>query len=581
MSPGAAPVSLCWRDAIAAVGLMVVDPAGIGGLRLRHAAAPARKKLLEVLRAHLPAEAPVRRLPPNIPDDRLLGGLDLAATLSAGRPVHQRGVLAEADGGVLVIPGAERASPGLAARIAAVLDRGMVAAERDGFGTLQPARFSVLACDDGAADDAPPPAALTERLGFVVDLSGMRPADLAAAMDAADVEAAQRRLPAIEVCEDQTLALAEAAAALGICGLRPLMFARAAARASAALAGRSRPDDADLELAARLVLGPRATCAPAAHDDEERASEPKSDHQNGGSDHDDGTGGDPRELAERVLSAAAAALPAGLLQAGAAAARSASAAGRSGAVQASPRRGRPIGSRPGRPEGGARLDLVATLRAAAPWQAIRRREAGDAPAPPRILVRREDFRIQRLKERRRTLTIFVVDASGSAALHRLGETKGAVELLLGEAYVRRDEVALIAFRGIGAELLLPPTRSLARAKRSLGDLPGGGGTPLASAIDAAALLAVAARRRGDAPALVFLTDGQANVSRNGEGGRARAQDEAAQAARALKALGLKSLVIDVSPRPNTRAEDLSAAMGARYLPLPCADAPALARAAAS
>ncbi|QZO00477.1 VWA domain-containing protein [Chenggangzhangella methanolivorans] len=208
-------------------------------------------------------------------------------------------------------------------------------------------------------------------------------------------------------------------------------------------------------------------------------------------------------------------------------------------------------------------------------------QASESPPPPRILVRREDFRIQRLKERRRSLTIFVVDASGSAALHRLAEAKGAVELLLAEAYVRRDEVALIAFRGTTAELLLPPTRSLARAKRSLGELPGGGGTPLASAIDAAALLAVAARRRGDAPALVFLTDGQANVSRDGEGGRARAQEEAAQAARALKALGLKSLVIDVSPRPNPRAGELSAAMGARYMPLPSADAPALARAAAS
>nr|WP_261405889.1 hypothetical protein [Chenggangzhangella methanolivorans] len=196
-------------------------------------------------------------------------------------------------------------------------------------------------------------------------------------MDAADVEAARRRLPAIEVCEDRTLALAEAAAALGICGLRPLIFARAAARAAAALAGRDRPDDADLELAARLVLGPRATCVPAAHDDEEHASEPEGDREDRGGKDDDGAGGDPRELAERVLAAAEATLPPGLLEAGAAAARSAGAAGRSGA-QASPRRGRPVGSRPGRPEGGARLDLVATLRAAAPWQGC---GGGRRPSP--------------------------------------------------------------------------------------------------------------------------------------------------------------------------------------------------------
>jgi magnesium chelatase subunit D len=119
---------------------------------------------------------------------------------------------------------------------------------------------------------------------------------------------------------------------------------------------------------------------------------------------------------------------------------------------------------------------------------------------PRVLVRRDDFRVQRLRERRETTTVFVVDASGSAALHRLAEAKGAIELLLAECYVRRDRVALIAFRGrpgaAGAELLLPPTRSLVRAKRSLADLPGGGGTPLAHGLDAARALAEDVSRRG-------------------------------------------------------------------------------------
>jgi magnesium chelatase subunit D len=94
--------------------------------------------------------------------------------------------------------------------------------------------------------------------------------------------------------------------------------------------------------------------------------------------------------------------------------------------------------------------------------------------------------VSRFKQRRETTTIFVVDASGSAALHRLAEAKGAVELLLADCYVRRDRVAMLAFRGKGAELMLPPTRSLVRAKRSLAGLPGGGGTPLAAGMDAAA-----------------------------------------------------------------------------------------------
>jgi magnesium chelatase subunit D len=101
--------------------------------------------------------------------------------------------------------------------------------------------------------------------------------------------------------------------------------------------------------------------------------------------------------------------------------------------------------------------------------------------PMRIDVRKDDFRIFRLKRRTQTTIIFLVDASGSAAMHRLSEVKGAVELLLADCYVRRDRVALIAFRRKSAELLLPPTRSLVRAKRSLAALAAGGGTPLASA----------------------------------------------------------------------------------------------------
>jgi magnesium chelatase subunit D len=193
-------------------------------------------------------------------------------------------------------------------------------------------------------------------------------------------------------------------------------------------------------------------------------------------------------------------------------------------------------------------------------------------------VRREDFRITRHKQRTGTTTIFVVDASGSSALHRLAEAKGAVELLLADCYVRRDRVALIAFRGRGAELLLPPTRSLVRAKRSLAGLPGGGATPLAAGIDAAVGLADAVRRKGDTPVVVMLTDGRANITRSGEGGRARAEDEALAAARGLRTAGLAALLIDTSPRPQPQAQRLAHEMHARYLPLPHADAAALSTA---
>jgi magnesium chelatase subunit D len=251
-------------------------------------------------------------------------------------------------------------------------------------------------------------------------------------------------------------------------------------------------------------------------------------------------------------------------------------AGRAGLPRKSADRGRPVGVRRGTPGHGARLALVETLRAAAPWQTIRR--AGREAQSHRIQIRREDFRIARFQQKSETTTIFVVDASGSAALNRLAEVKGAVELILADCYIRRDSVALIAFRGTQADLILPPTRSLARAKRALAGQPGGGGTPLALAIDAASILAGTIRRKGPVPMAVFLTDGRANITRDGKPGRAEAEKDALQSARAARAVGLTSLLIDISPRPTPAARDIAAAMGARYLPLPYADARVLSQA---
>jgi magnesium chelatase subunit D len=287
-------------------------------------------------------------------------------------------------------------------------------------------------------------------------------------------------------------------------------------------------------------------------------------------------------LEEMVLEAAQAAMPRDVLEhlrQGMARRSRSRAPGKAGEQQHGSLRGRPIGARRGEPGPNARLNVVETLRAAAPWQRIRRRERDPGlPRPNRVEVRRDDFRVTRYKERSETTTIFVVDASGSSALHRLAEAKGAVELLLAACYVRRDRVALIAFRGQGAELLLPPTRSLVRAKRSLASLPGGGGTPLAAGLDMALLLADGVQRRGGTPAVVVLTDGRANVARDGRGGRARAAEEALAAARAARVVQVKALLVDTSPHPQPRAKELAEAMGAFYLPLPYADAAALSSA---
>lgn len=239
-------------------------------------------------------------------------------------------------------------------------------------------------------------------------------------------------------------------------------------------------------------------------------------------------------------------------------------------------RGRPYGSRPCDPSRGGRLQLIDTLRAAAPWQKIRGRMNSAAP----IAVRRDDLRIARFRRPEQSLAIFVVDASGSAAMQRLGETKGAIEQLFAQSYSRRDEVALIAFRKAGAEILVPPTRSLVRARRLLAELPGGGGTPLAAGVNAAAMMAVQAGKRGRTPTIVFMTDGRANVALNGEGGREAAQRDAVAAAKKLRSLGMRVLLVDTSARPEPQASALAAEMGAQYLPLPHGGARLIASAVA-
>jgi len=562
-----------WADAAAAAALLALDPAALGGAVLRAAAGPVRDRWLALFRQALPPDAPIRRIPLSVGDERLLGGIDLAATLRAGRPVAERGILAEADGGVVVLAMAERLSAAGAARFTGMLDRGTVMLERDGLAATSPARVGVIALDEGIAEDERPPPALLDRLALHLDLTGLGLRDTREPPGAAgEIVAARARLAGVTAGEDAMAALCATALALGIDSLRAPLLALRVARAAAALAGREAVVEADVALAARLVLAPRATVLPSAVPPPPSPEAPQEPETGDGSETAEAETRDA-PLEDVVLDAAEAAIPAGLLallKSGAA--PRARTPGRSGELVKSGARGRPAGVRRGEPRGGNRLNLMETLRAAAPWQRLRER------AGARIAVRPEDFRVTRFRPRMQTTTVFVVDASGSAALHRLAEAKGAVELLLADCYVRRDRVAVLAFRGAGAELLLPPTRSLVRAKKGLAGLPGGGGTPLAAAIDAAVLLADGVRRRGETPSIVLLTDGRANIARDGTPGRQRAEADALLAARQARAAGFASLLVDTSPRPRPEGRTLADAMGALYLPLPYADAGAVSRA---
>lgn len=576
-APVAAP-SL-WRMAELAAALVALDPAGIGGVTLRAPAGPPRDAWLIRLTTLL-GDRPPLRMPAGIGDARLLGGLDLTATLASGRPVAERGLLAQADGGVVLMAMAERVSPATAARIALAMDSGEVSVSRDGLGDVAPSRFGLVAFDEGILADEHPPEVLTERLAIRLDLGALSHRDIEPAIFVLeDIAEAQQRLPDVAIDNAAIEALCAAALALGIGSVRAAVHAVRVARMVAALMGRDAVTQEDAALAAALVLAPRATRMPAATEYETPPPPPEQQDDPPPPDAQAEDQEQPADLDDLVLEAAKAAIPAGLLaqllaQSGRVRVRS---SGKAGQFQKAALRGRIVGSKAGELRGGVRLDVIETLRAAAPWQALRRREPGLAGRAG-IIVRRDDFRVARYKQRSETATLFVVDASGSSALQRLAEAKGAVRLLLAECYIRRDEVALIAFRKSEAELVLPPTRSLVAAERALAALPGGGATPLATAIGAAAALADAIRRKGRTPAIVFMTDGRANIDRDGQPGRAKAQADAMAAAAALRAEGVSTLLIDTSPQTQPQAAELSAAMGARYVPLPHADAAGVSRA---
>jgi len=536
------------EDAVLAARLFVSAPQVFKGMVLR-GPGPGREALVAALAENIA----LRRLPGHVDDERLLGGIDLAASLSAGRPIRQTGLIEEAQGGALIAGMAERMDGAIAGRLGQALDEGATA---------------LVLLDDASEPEEGPPQSLSERVAFIADLSASR------RWQGVELAPAAGHLADVAPLDDAALrALAATAEALGVDSLRALIFAGETARALAALGGRDTADKSDLSGAVRLVLAPRATRLPPQQQDAppEEPPPPPPDGERDDQSNSEQQQQEP-DLSEILVEAAKTSIPADLLASlvqGKAPRRSSSSG--TGQKRKAATRGKPLGARPGMPRGGAKLALIDSLRAAVPWQAVRRREAG-ANDTSSILMRKEDLRIRRFEERAARVTIFAVDASGSAAAARLAEAKGAVELMLAQAYVTRSEVALVAFRGTTAELLLPPTRSLTRARRTLSQLPGGGGTPLALGLNAAREVAESVIARGRSAALVILTDGRANIAADGSPGRPQAAADTAVAAKAIAASGIDALVVDISARPGPEGAALANALGGRFLALPRADA---------
>lgn len=527
-----------WHHAYLALQLLAIDPVHLGGAVIRMRAQPARDAVL----AAYEATVPMRKIPLNITDEQLFGGVDLAATLAAGHVVRGQGLFAEPNGAIL--PMAERCPPDLAAKLAQLMDQSLIK--------------GLLAIDEGIEAAEAVPDSLFDRIAFCIAPEGRMPADWTVLAQ----DPSGPKVPNKQAIQQ----LSELAARFGIASLRAPLFALQAARAHALLYGRAHLTAPDIEIAATLVYPQRATQLPDA--EEEQGSDDAA-HQ-----EPDQTQNETKERTmldtDMLIDAVRTLLPAGMIERlGRSKTAHAAKGNGAGRKTRSNRRGRPLPSRPGKLGGGARIDLIGTLRAAAPWQPIRRKTQ---PGRKELIIRPSDIRVRRYHQHSDRLLIFSVDASGSAAMARLGEAKGAIEMLLADAYASRDHVALISFRGTKADTLLNPTRSLVQTKRQLAGLPGGGGTPLAAGLQSAMQLAAQSQSHGMTPTIIVLTDGRANVALDGTPGRGAATQDATAIAQAIRAQGTDALIIDTGNRPEPALRDLSGTLAGTYIALPRADA---------
>ncbi|WP_340298170.1 MULTISPECIES: magnesium chelatase subunit D [unclassified Roseobacter] len=554
-----------WASFNLAIALFAIDPAPLGGIWLRARVGPVRDRIIQALNTALETDF-FPRLHPKFSDEALFGGLDLSATLATGRPIQTEGLLNK--GGTVILTMAERAESALLARLAGALD-----AETG---------LSIIALDEAAKEGEGLRLSLSDRLGLHLQLDAI-PQSAAQEMefDGTALAEARARLPHVRHAPDDYRDLCLVAEALGVTSLRAVQHALRLARHSAALMGSDQVEQADLQLAVELALAPRATQIPEPAPPEQspppQPQEPEA-QQSPSDPEDPQKVGEDLPSFEALIEAAKAMLPADLLARLAAqrATRQSKGSSGTGNRKKGNHRGRPVASRSGELGGGARIDLMATLRSAAPWQGLRAQTT--APKPRGLHIRKSDIRVKQFEQSSDRVIIFVVDASGSSAMSRMAEAKGAIELMLAEAYARRDHVALVAFRGAGADILLNPTRSLVQTKRRLQDLPGGGGTPLAAGLKSALDLAVLTIGKGMTPSIAVLTDGRANVSLDGSANRAQAGEDANSMAKALRGRGVPAIVIDTGQRPTRGLDDLAKVMGAAYVPLPRADAKSLSAA---
>jgi magnesium chelatase subunit D len=573
----------------------------IAGVLLRGEKGSAKSTLARGLATLLPGGAPFVELPLGATEDRVVGTLDVTAALTGGEMRFSPGLLAAADRGVLYVDEINLLPDHLVDVLLDVAASGVNRVEREGVSHTHPSRFLLIGSMNPEEGELRPQ--LLDRFGLAVEVrtatgvaeraAAVRrrmafdadPAEQAASFSSAEAELA-RRLAVVkpaEIPEPLVDAVCALCASLGAEGLRADLTICRAAAALAGWEGRDEATEDDVRRVAPLALVHRARRDPLepAGMDGQRLSDALDEHLGPAEtgETEPGTGEAPADrTAEGPVGAgdggpdgATADRDSARPPAGAGPAVTAPMAARRGSppapatgrrTPAESSRGRLIGDRiPDGPIGS--VAVGATVREAA-------QRAGRGPADNGSpLVEPADLREAVRQQKSANLIVFAVDASGSMGAERMAAAKGAVLGLLVDAYQRRDLVALVAFRGQRADVVLRPTSSVEVARARLAELPTGGTTPLAAGIIGALDVArTPSRATSHQPLLVVVTDGRATSAPAGGDPVAAAR----QAATEVRRMGVDAVVVDVegagggSGRLGLAAQ-LATDMGARHVPV--------------
>ena len=498
-------------------------------------------------------------------------------------------------------------------------------------------RFGLTVEISAPRDPALRAEVIRRRLAFDADTQGFADRYADAEAEIADrIAAARSRLTQVTLSDAALVKIAEVCAAFEVDGMRADIVTARAAAAHAAWHGRTVVIRSDIRAAARLalphrrrrnpfdapgldealldrILGDEPDPEPDTRPDADGADAPESDGSatdgagddqapaeptaesaaqagpdptDGGTDRDtpDPSASDPTDGGEQTpadqpdpdgspragSTASSTARPADTFRTKlfTVAGVGAGEAGRRSAAITS--MGRTIGSTALTRGAGGTVHLTATVRSAAPHQLQRGRSG------PGLVLRPDDLRMAVKQGKESNLVLFCVDASGSmAARKRMELVKAAVLSLLMDAYQRRDKVGLVTFRGMGAELALPPTGSVEVAARRLTELPAGGRTPLAEGLLVARRTLEVERIRDPRrrALLVVVTDGRATAG-------ADALARSRRAAALLAHDRVSSLVLDCETGRFRMglAAVLATSLQGRYAPLEDVDAASLATA---